>query len=136
MEYKIRLLIFIIILIIEILLDKSLYNKCKNIKGKLLLIIHHMIGIYIWIGSLLFGNHLIHFIFVLVAIILFIINNGCFLTDWTNEICEFDKNMLFKSWINIIFGNKNAKSIYIFLINIIILYDLYYINKRYKFIKL
>ena len=95
-----------------------------------------MIGIYIWIGSLLFGNHLIHFIFVLVAIILFIINNGCFLTDWTNEICEFDKNMLFKSWINIIFGNKNAKSIYIFLINIIILYDLYYINKRYKFIKL
>lgn len=136
MENKIRLLIFIIILIAEILLD-STFRKCKNINGKLLMIIHHFIGVYVWLGSVLFGNYLFHFLFILIVQILYIFHDGrCFLTKWHNKLCDYDENEKFKSWLNIIFKGYNVNMIYMILLNIILLYDLYYINKKYKFIKL
>lgn len=135
MKYNTGLLIFIILIIVQILLDKT-FNKCENIYGKLLMFIHHIIGIYLWVGSLLLGNYLFHLIFVIIVQVLYIILNGCFLTDWQNKLCKFDKNELFRSWLNIIFGDENIKMTHIIGINIVILYDLYYINKEYKFIKL
>ena len=135
MDYRIKIIIFILLVIIEISLDKNI-NKCKNILGKLLLIGHHFGGVYLVLGSLLLGYHLFHLIIIVLTIIPYIIYNGCFLTVWNNILCNFDEKALFTSWLNILFGDKNIKTIHIIGISIVILYDLYYINKEYKFINL
>lgn len=132
MNYTIRVLLFFLLLIVQILLDGTI-NKCKNKYGKILLLLHHFIGVYIYIGSLLLGYHLFHLIIVIIAIIAFSIKNTCPMTKWQNDLCNFNEK--FNSYINIIFGNKHAKKIHLLLLVIIIIYDLYYINKQYKFIK-
>lgn len=137
MENKTKLFIFILLVIVHVSLDNTL-DKCKNIYGKLSIIIHHLGGIYLVLGSLLFGYHLFHFILVFLVIILYNINDGCFLTTWTNKFCKFDDKELFKTLFNKIFKEdiKTIRMLNIFVLSIILLYDLYYINKEYKFIKI
>ena len=134
MNYTIRILLFLILVVIQILMDNKI-NKCKNIYGKYLLIFHHFISIYNYFGSILLGHHLLHLIIVICAGLVFLIDNKCPITKWHNELCNFDEIFLFNTYVNIIFGNKYAKIIHIILIILVILYDLYYINKQYKFMK-
>ena len=110
-------------------------NKCKNIYGRYLLIFHHFISVYNYLGSLLLGHHLLHLIIVFCSGLVFLINNKCPITKWHNVLCNFDEVVLFNTYVNIIFGNKHAKIMHLLLIIIVILYDLYYVNKQYKFIK-
>ena len=134
MNYTIRVLLFLLLVYVQILMDNKI-NKCKNIYGRYLLIFHHFISVYNYLGSLLLGHHLLHLIIVFCAGLVFLINNKCPITKWHNVLCNFDEVVLFNTYINIIFGNKHAKIMHLLLIIIVILYDLYYVNKQYKFIK-
>ena len=134
MNYTIRVLLLLLLVAIQILMDNKI-NKCKNIYGKYLLIFHHFISIYNYFGSILLGHHLIHLIIIICAGIVFLIDNKCPITKWHNELCNFDEIFLFNTYVNIIFGNKYANKIHVTLILLVILYDLYYVNKQYKFIK-
>jgi len=134
MNYTIRVLLFLLLVYVQILMDNKI-NKCKNIYGRYLLIFHHFISVYNYLGSLLLGHHLLHLIIVFCSGLVFLINNKCPITKWHNVLCNFDEVVLFNTYINIIFGNKHAKIMHLLLIIIVILYDLYYVNKQYKFIK-
>ena len=119
-----NLLIFTTILIISILDDKN-FKKCKNFYGILFFIIHHLLNIYQWFGSFLFGYHLYHFLFLLISTLLFIYNAGCFLSKIHNRMCNLDDNLYFSNFINKIFGDKNAKNIHLIIIFILLIYDFY-----------
>ena len=134
MNYTIRVLLFLLLVYVQILMDNKI-NKCKNIYGRYLLIFHHFISVYNYLGSLLLGHHLLHLIIVFCSGLVFLINNKCPITKWHNVLCNFDEVVLFNTYINIIFGNKHAKIMHLLLIIIVMLYDLYYVNKQYKFIK-
>ena len=132
MEYSIRVIIFLLLVVIQIISDNNI-QKCDNKLGKSLIILHHFTSIYIYFGSIILGYHLLHIIFLIIAFLSFIIYYQCPLTVWHNELCNNDK--LFNTYINIIFGNENAKNIHIILIILFIIYDIYYVNKKYKFIR-
>ena len=138
MNYNIKIIIYLILVIIETILDKQ-FRNCKNNYGKLLLIFHHFISIYLYFGSFIFGYHLIHLLFIILVGLLYKIYKKCPITIIQNNLCNFENNTLFQSYLNHIhmyLKNMNIMHIHLIMLIIISIYDLYYINKNYKFIKI
>jgi hypothetical protein len=123
-----KYIIFTIFLLIQYLWDRNT-STCLTLKGEILLIIHHIIGVYIYLGGFLFNPkyHLILIIIVLVH--WFTNNNRCELTILTNKYCGYNKEKKFEDLsykLNLTGINKNIH--YYYLIGLII-YDIYYLIK-------
>lgn len=140
MDYTIKILIFIVVFFIQVKYDYNLYS-CKSLVAKLIILFHHLISIYLFLGSILFDNHLIHLIFILIGLITHKFFGKCGLTTYTNKLC-FNKDGKNKPFITILnhlsnrYEQKNIKEIYYPLLILIIIYDLYFINKKYKILKI
>lgn len=142
-DFKVRIFIFLVIFLIQVKFDYILF-KCKNILGKILILLHHLLNIYLLLGSILFENHLIHLFIILIGLIGHKLIGKCPLTIYTNKLC-FDKKEKHRPFITIlnhilnilnIHNEENIKKTYYSLMILIIIYDLYFINKKYKIIKL
>ena len=117
--------IFIFISLFEYLLDSFQY-PCSTFTGNLLLLIHHLVGIYISIGGILFNNYY-HLLFLIGVIIHWITNNNrCELTIITNKYCNYDEKKNFNDFPNMINLDKNLYWIIVF---ILIIYDICKITK-------
>lgn len=117
--------IFILISLFEYSLDIFQY-PCSTITGNLLLLIHHFVGIYIFIGGILFNNYY-HLLFLISIIIHWITNNNsCQLTIITNKYCNYDEKKKYNDFPNMINLNKNLYWIIVF---ILIIYDIYKVRK-------
>ena len=126
LQYRIALFVFLILL--ETYFDPYI-RQCNSLYGKFLMLVHHFSVIFTVLFSVLFGYHLIHFIFVLIITILFVKNDGCVLTFYNNNVCSIDIKKEFPSWITYIYetANVNNKLVLCSIHSIIMLYDLYMI---------
>ena len=121
-----KLELFSLLVLIEFILDPT--KKMKTPYCILVLFFHHIISIYAMFGSLIFGYHLIHFIFLIITCLLFLYYKRCFLTIYTNNICNISQKNTFQSFGNHISKTENqvillTKSYVLF----ILMYDLYHI---------
>lgn len=93
MDIRLRLLIFFFLVCLQIGLDNNM-KKCKNIKGRLLLAIHHILQIYSLFGSVVFGYHKLHIISLLVALLVHYVSGRCFITNLHDKLCQVKESRL------------------------------------------
>ena len=96
-NHKNRLFIFIILVIIESYLDPDV-SYCSGMYGKLLLLLHHILSVYLVIGSILLGNPELHVIISAIVVLLWVHNKRCITTVYNNKICNFNDNYQFKNF--------------------------------------
>jgi hypothetical protein len=124
MEINMKILIFLTTL--QYLIDIQMY-PCNNIKGNLILYIHHLVDIYIYFGGFLF-NPLYHLIVVIITLLHWITNGDkCFLTEWSNSICypEYTEYKGFNDFSRMLGIQDKYPTISYYYLGFIILYDLY-----------
>lgn len=127
MKKNIQYLLFIST--IQYLIDIQMY-PCNNIKGNILLYIHHIINVYIYFGAFLF-NPFYHLISLILIVIHWITNdNKCKLTEWMNEICypEYTEYKGFNDLSRMIGLQDKYPNISYYYIFIMIIYDLFLIS--------
>ena len=127
MKKNIQYLLFIST--IQYLIDIQMY-PCNNIKGNILLYIHHIINVYIYFGAFLF-NPFYHLISLILIVIHWITNdNKCKLTEWKNEICypEYTEYKGFNDFSRMIGLQDKYPNISYYYIFIMIIYDLFLIS--------
>ena len=117
--------IYIIISLFEYFLD-IFQSPCSTIMGNILLLIHHFVGIYLFIGGFLFNNYYHLLVLILVIIHWITNNNRCELTIITNNYCKYHEDKKYNDFPNMINVDKNLYWIIIF---ILIIYDICKIRK-------
>ena len=126
LEYRIALFVFLILL--EAYFDPYI-KQCDSLYGKFLMLFHHFTALSAPLFSLLFGFHLIHFVFVLITTIMFLKYDGCILSLYHNLVCNMDPTTEFPSWVAYIHYITGTKMVYLVTLihSIAMLYDLYMI---------
>ena len=124
----IKYIIFTIFVIIEYFWDR-LTSYCDTSTGEILLIIHHIMGVYIYLGAFLF-NPLYHLIFIIIILIHWITNNNkCELTVITNKYCGYNKERKFHDLNHKLKLYKLNKNIHYYYLIGLIIYDIIYLIK-------
>ena len=118
--------IFITFCIAQYIIDRYSLTCQTNI-GEVLLIIHHFVSVYLYLGTLFF-NPLHHLIVCLIVFIHWYSYGRCILTVYTNKYCGVDIERPFNDFIKILGIHKIHKNIHWFLLSISIIIDLYLIH--------
>ena len=122
--------IFGFFLLLQYLWDR-LTSNCSSIEGEFLLFIHHIVGVYIYLGGFLF-NPLYHLLFVCIILIHWITNNNtCELTIVTNKYCGNPKYYKFQDLAQKFNIEKIHKDIHYFILFGIIILDIIRIYYKY-----
>ena len=135
MQYNI--LIFILLIYFDIILDPHIL-KCKTFLGRLLLMLHHIGGIYILFGSILFNKYILfHLISCIFIILTWFYFKRCFYSIVNNKLCGVDRDTPFTGTLNYVLNFFNIKHSnkhmffefvgYLFLIS---LYDIYLLSRK------
>jgi len=121
-------LIFLLLTLFFHSLTKK-YNKCNDpsLINYLLLLLHDSVFVYFVFGSLIFGNHLIHTIFLLLTLLNWYILGKCIITIINNYSCKNDYDTKYFNIVTVL-TNNNVMFIYIFSFLAIVynLFNLYY----------
>ncbi len=120
--------IFAILFFIQYLWDR-LTSSCITWIGEALLIVHHLVSIYIFIGGFIF-NPKYHLITLMLIIIHWKTNqNRCILTEWTNMYCGHEKDKYFED-LNVKLGLREMNpNIHWYIFALLLFYDIHKINK-------
>ena len=120
-------IIFSAFFIIQYIWDR-LTSKCDSVRGEYLLILHHIISTYIYLGGILY-NPFYHLIFIFIVILHWITNNNrCELTVITNKYCKYNEMRPFNDLLFIISNQFNIQNLHWYLLPLIILYDIHHIH--------
>ena len=130
---RLNLTIFILLVMFESFLDPDV-TKCACWSGKLLLLAHHFLSVYLLSGSILLGYPELHVVVNLIVIIVWLMYNKCVTTIYNNRLCNFDKDFKFKNFfyhIREFFGvNHFVAEGFLFKIFFLLVFDLYLIYKN------
>ena len=132
MKLYVKFVIYIFLIFLQVYFDQFVY-KCKTYKGKILIIIHHILQIYSIFGSLIFKQYYLHTFSLLFAFISHLILKKCFVTQIQNKWCEFDDNVKLETFLNHVIKILNidyTNNIYYTLLICVILYNFYNILKN------
>lgn len=128
--YKYKYYIIILLTIINIFLSRKKIKECKTLNGKLLYIIHFMFSVYLYLGWIFFENKKLHLLVTIIVLIhWFIIENKCIITTITNKLCNYDINDRFEDFLYLLNLTKYNKHFHYIIIIMIIIIDIYMINK-------
>ena len=128
------LLIYVIIVLLQTVTDPYLM-KCKNRKGQLLIISHHFLQWYFFIGSFTFGYHKFHLLTVILAFIIHKSFGMCPITIIHNQLCNFNNKKYLFTLINRFIQSFNiqqftAVQMYYFMLFCVFMYDILHIYKH------
>ena len=127
---RFNLLIFILLVMFESYLDPDV-TRCSRSTGKLLLLAHHILSVYILTGSILLGYPEFHVVVSITVIILWIKYSRCVTSIYNNKLCSFDNNYKFKNYFfhirNYLQVDYYIAEAFIFKIFLLLLFDLYLI---------
>ena len=119
-----KISLFIFFSLTQYLID-SHQNPCTTNIGECLLLFHHFVSGYIYLGGFLF-NPLYHLIFCIIVLIHWITNNHkCELTVITNKYCEYQESKKFNDFLQILHITNININIHWYLLLSLIFYDLY-----------
>ena len=127
-----RLNIFLTLVILSIVIDNISY-KCHtpNIYSFTNNFLHHTFSMYLWFGSFIFGNHLIHLIVISLVIFFQYFNEwNCVVTLKYNELCNFNKDESHKDLMYFFTKLFPTEYPYYTLITLLVLFDMYYIVQK------
>jgi hypothetical protein len=137
MDFKKRLILFFLVVSFSHLIDCS-REKCKNLdfNTKFNNLFHHFLSNYSWFGSIIFGYHEIHLIFILMVFTGWkLLGDKCFITLNYNESCGYDKNKgfddLFSNIYKVLGIDNYIDNGYHTIMKSLILYDILMIIKKY-----
>ena len=94
---KFSIIIFVLLVLLESFIDPDI-SPCSRLDGKLLLITHHVLSVYILTGSILLGNPIVHFIISSATILVWLKYNRCVTTMYNNRLCNFNSDYKFKNF--------------------------------------
>ena len=127
-----NLVIFIFLVMFESFIDPDVV-LCYRPSGKLLLLAHHVLSIYILTGSILLGSPEVHITVILITVLLWIKYNRCVTTIYNNKLCNFDDEYKFK---NFFYHFRNFFGVdhfiaegFMFKIFLLLVFDLYLVMK-------
>lgn len=122
--------IIILLTIINIILSRKKIKECKTSNGKILYIIHLMLSLYLYLGWILFENNKLHLLITIIVLIhWFIFGNKCIITIITNKSCDYNFNDKFEDFLYLLNLSKYNKHYHYIIITMIIIIDIYMINK-------
>lgn len=127
---KILLIMYLMIISIQIGLDPNI-KDCKNTLGVVLIVFHHILQWYFFIGSLVFGHHNFHMKLLILALFIHLLYRICPLTIVHNRICKMEEKKPLITLLNHVFGEykMNVIIVYYFIIICVIIYDYIILNK-------
>lgn len=127
-----NVLLFALIVFVQVSLDPA-FCACETKHGKMLLVFHHMINIGLWFGSMFFGHHALHLMFLIFAMGLHIAMKGCFLTKLNHQMCNIQTNrhvlITFTNHIMNFLGSNADRLVYYLLAFFVAMYDVFQIRK-------
>ena len=89
-----------------------------------------MFSLYLYLGWILFENNKLHLLITIIVLIhWFIIDNKCIVTIITNKLCDYNVNDKFEDFLYLLNLSKYNKHFYYIIITMIIIIDIYMINK-------
>jgi hypothetical protein len=124
--------VFIVILLLQILLNRSNISTCVSAYGKLVVVLHHAVQLYIIFGSLLFGLHKFHLLVIVIAFVVHKAYGMCPITIYHNKKCKYkNTESPLKTFLNDLspFLNISPITLYYFVLGLLSIYDVYMINK-------
>jgi hypothetical protein len=124
---KTLLILYLMIVATQIGLDPNM-KECKNKLGVVLIVFHHMLQWYFFIGSLVFGYHDFHMKLLIVALFIHLLYRICPLTIIHNRICKIDEKKPLITLLNHIVKQDTIVVYYLMIISVIT-YDYIIINK-------
>jgi hypothetical protein len=127
--------LFLLLVAGQLILDTSQFPKCFCGLGKLLIVLHHALAIYIFFGSLLFGHHKFHLIFIAVALCLNVLFHVCPISIWHNYLCDFPRKTPLPTYLNHVgsifqLQKHTLRKLYISFICMVMFYDLQCVLKH------
>lgn len=124
-------ILFVLIIVIQIYMDEML-PKCETNYGKLFIILHHMLQLFFFFGSFVFGYHRYHLVLIVGAFLVHKIYRRCPITIVHNRMCGFDDNDPLITLINKIVPNypdnlDDTTIVYYTLLILVFIYDVFYL---------
>lgn len=120
--------ILIITALIQYIMDPTLI-MCDTIKSKMILLFHHFISIYIYIGGFIF-NPKYHLLFVVFVISHWSLNNNrCEITIVTNQECGIDESNQFQDFLQTLHISKLYPNIHWLILPILGIVDIYKLTR-------
>lgn len=122
--------VLLLLIIFQLISDISNINECVSVSGKILLILHHILQVYILYGGYFFNSRVHITVLVLSFAVHYLHHKICPITVVNNHICGFPKNQQLHTMLNVIEPNRtHVICVYYFLLTIAFLYDLFKINQ-------
>ena len=133
-----KVLFFIAVVVVSFIVE-IIMQTCSNrsIWSDIISFIHHILSIYGILGSILFGYHKEHLLFLVSVLIGWAVFGKCIFTIWYEKLCDIDsKNNRLSSHQDIVsrlvdaaFRVKLDKPIIVVAAVFMMLYDVYHIYK-------
>ena len=123
--------IFILLVMFETCIDPDV-RLCKSNEGKLLLLLHHFLSVFILGGSLILDMPRVHLFVMGTVMLVWFKYKRCITTIYNNKLCYFDDNYQFKNYFYhfrncLKYDNKFLLWDFLLKIFILALYDIYLI---------
>ena len=121
-------LILIILSVIQYTMDPTLVI-CGTIQSKMILLFHHFVSIYIYIGGFLF-NPQYHLLFIVSVMLHWYLNhNRCELTVVTNRECGIDERIQFHDFLKALHISRIYPNIHWVILPILAMIDIYRLSR-------
>jgi len=119
-----------VLLFIQMLNDPNIIN-CSSVPGKLLLILHHALAVYILLGGYV-SDPRIHLMVVFVSFTVHYINKRlCPITVIHNKLCGFPKKTQLHTILNVIEPSPTrVVCLYYFCLMVAVLYDVRFLLNK------
>jgi len=133
-SFKKNLIIFLTLVFISYVVDIT-RNKCSNLtfNAKINNLIHHFLSMYLWFGSVVFGYHEFHILYMLAGSLGWYLFDGeCAMTIEYNKICNYEKHTRHYDLIYAL-SNYETNFTQLTIGRIVFIYDILYLIRKYCF---
>ena len=120
--------LFILAGLISFVLERQTNSGCKETPITLLIsFLHHYGSMYLTFGSVVFGNHALHLLSLIIVVTLWTINKTCYVTTVYNKLCNIYTNRPFHDVFFLVNEYLQVPYFRYILATLVLLYDLKHI---------
>jgi len=130
-NFKQKLIIFSFVVLISYVLDIT-RNTCDDLTFSIKCnnLVHHVVSNYLWFGSIIFGFHELHIVYMMGGFIGWKLFDGCFLTKKYNETCNYNESNKHHDLLYFISNNEELFS-QMNMFKIVLIYNISCVISKY-----